>query len=90
VRVLPTCPSTPPSYQQTIAPIVNQRCVPCHHAGSTITKFDFSSYAVLYANRGSVLNQVYACVMPPEDAGQLSVDERTELLTWLVCDAPDN
>jgi hypothetical protein len=33
--------------------------------------------------------------MPPQDgggidAGLLSADERTELLTWLVCGAPNN
>jgi hypothetical protein len=95
-RVLPPCPPTPPSYQQTIAPIFQERCVPCHYAGSSIAKFDFSRYTVVRANRGSVLNQIYACLMPPEDAGglpdagQLGNTERTEVLTWLVCGAPNN
>jgi hypothetical protein len=47
VRLLPTCPATPPSYQQTVATIIQERCLPCHFAGSTITNLDFSSALAL-------------------------------------------
>ncbi len=34
--------------------------------------------------------QVYRCLMPPSDGSTpLSDDERTELLQWLVCGAPN-
>ena len=38
-----------------------------------------------------MLDQVYACAMPPSDAGvTLSLEEREALLGWLVCNAPNN
>ena len=89
-RRLPTCPATPPSYQQTVGPIISQKCVTCHYPGTTIAKGDFSTYANVYANRGSMLNQAYSCIMPPSSGPPLTADERTQLLTWFVCGAPNN
>jgi hypothetical protein len=37
-----------------------------------------------------MLVQVNACAMPPADAGPLSTIDRTALLGWLVCKAPEN
>jgi hypothetical protein len=89
-RTLPACSPTPPSYQQSVAPLIQRLCVPCHFPGNTLSSLDFSDYAGVHANYGAMLNQLYACNMPPSDAGQPSVDERELLLTWLVCRAPDN
>jgi hypothetical protein len=89
-RGLPSCPSYPPSFAQTVSVIFRQRCSYCHYAGSTIANFDFSTYGEIHANRGSVLSQVYSCNMPPPDNVPLSPTERTALLTWLECEAPNN
>jgi hypothetical protein len=90
VRNLPTCPATPPSYAQTVQPIIAKRCVSCHFAGSTLAREDLSTYAGVFANRGTVLDQVYGCIMPPSDALPLAADEKVTLMTWLVCGAPNN
>jgi hypothetical protein len=86
-----SCPANPPSYQADVAPIIAARCATCHSPGGAGSAFfDFTSYASVYAGRGSMLNAVYACNMPPKSAGQLAQSERETLLTWLVCGAPDN
>ena len=48
----------------------------------------FSAYDQVYSQRSQILNQVYACKMPPDGAEPLSPEERKTLLTWLVCGAP--
>jgi hypothetical protein len=87
---LPSCPPSIPSYAQTVAPILANRCEGCHFPGSTRARTDLSTYAGVFANRGTVLNQVYGCVMPPSTETQLSAEEKTTLMAWLVCGAPNN
>jgi hypothetical protein len=85
------CPTDVPSFAGTIAPLLERRCLGCHSPGGVVaTKFDFSTYQGVFSHRSAVLNQVYACHMPPADAGALVPEERAELLTWLVCHAPEN
>ena len=90
VRALPTCPPSPPGWSAMVQTIVEDRCVVCHHPGGADTTRDYTSYARVYAERGSVLNQVFACAMPPPGATPLAAAERTKLMTWLVCGAPDD
>jgi hypothetical protein len=95
VREDPTCSSTPPSYAKTIQPLVTNACVTCHYPESDLARSPLTSYADLQLVYGSALGQVSACLMPPPsgpDAGQvpLTAAERTALLTWLACGAPDN
>jgi hypothetical protein len=88
---LPTCPSTPPSYVNDVAPIIAKNCLACHgDGGSEVTSHDLRTYESLYPQRSAILDQVYACTMPPADAGPLPDDERLTLLTWLECRAPEN
>ena len=89
-RKLPSCPSQAPSYATQIQPIIQSSCVTCHYSGNPSSRFDFSTYSAVNANRGPMLTQVYSCAMPPPDAGALSSDEREALMTWLVCGAPNN
>jgi hypothetical protein len=89
-RHLPTCPKTPPSYQNDVAPIIVRECSACHYAGSNIAKGVFSTYAQLQAGRGSVLDEVYACKMPVAPVRPLTPSDRTALLTWIECGGPDN
>jgi hypothetical protein len=85
------CPSPPPSWSGQVQAIVDQSCGPCHLAGGVEQSvFDFSSYSGVSRSQGSMLVQVNACAMPPADAGPLSAIDRTALLGWLVCKAPEN
>ena len=85
------CPATPPSYAHDVAPVIERRCYPCHGPGGAQSALhDFSRYDVVHTQRRTVLNEVYACVMPPRDAAAPTSDERKTLLTWLTCGAPDN
>lgn len=96
-----SCPSPEPSYTTDIVPIIQGSCYPCHGPGGVEQqKFDYSTYAGVYAARSTILDQVYACLMPPvagvADAGveagapPLTTDARVKLLGWLVCGAPEN
>jgi uncharacterized membrane protein len=86
-----TCPSNVPSYQTNVSTIISQKCNQCHgDGGVAASKFEFTSYSNVYAARSSMLNQVYACRMPPADASALTPDERAAMLAWFVCHAPQN
>ena len=84
-----SCPSAVPSYAQTIAPVLTAKCVFCHQPGGPSVHY-LQTYSEVYALRGSVLDQVYACKMPQAGYPGLTSDERAALLAWLVCEAPDN
>jgi hypothetical protein len=85
------CPSPAPSWMNDVQGIVNHRCSPCHFPGGVeFPRVDFSSYAKVHQSFGSILNNVYACIMPPPDAAAPTPEERKALLAWLVCMAPDN
>jgi len=85
-----SCPSPAPSYQSTIAPLISAHCLTCHSPGGQEASFPFVTYQQVFAERSPMLNQVYACHMPPAGEPQLSAQERQELLSWLVCGAPNN
>jgi hypothetical protein len=84
------CPANPPSYQTDVAPMLAARCATCHSPGGAGSPFDFTTYDSVFANRSAILNQVYACNMPPKGAAGLDPAQRQTLLGWLVCGAPNN
>jgi uncharacterized membrane protein len=84
------CPSPAPSYSQTIAPLISNRCFPCHAPGGQEAVTPLTTYSEVFARRTSVLTQVYHCQMPLAGSPQITASERAALLAWLVCDAPDN
>jgi hypothetical protein len=96
----PGCPSVPatscspmPSYASRIEPLLQERCTPCHFSGGVEDSyFDFSSYANVSALRTQIRTEVSGCIMPPPTSasGQPTMDERTALLAWLACGAPNN
>jgi hypothetical protein len=85
-----SCPVGVPSYAADIAPVIHDRCAPCHSPGGSAGDRPLTSYAEVYARRGPVLNQTHACRMPPSGATAPTPDERAALLGWLVCGAPNN
>ncbi|GAC1351810.1 MAG: hypothetical protein NVS3B20_19950 [Polyangiales bacterium] len=85
-----SCPALVPSYRADVAPIVSTHCSKCHSPAGQAPDRLFTDYAHLFPFRGSVLNQVYTCRMPPSSEAPLTIAERATLLGWLVCKAPDN
>jgi hypothetical protein len=85
-----SCPATVPSYQATVSPIINLRCGSCHSPGGQEASRPLQTYSEVYSERSAVLNQVYACNMPPTTAARPTTQEREALLGWLVCGAPQN
>ena len=59
------CPSPVPSYKSTIDPIIGARCRACHSAGGQESSIPFTTHDQVFAQRSAMLNQVYACKMPP-------------------------
>jgi hypothetical protein len=84
-----SCPAGAAGYKASIAPIVAASCAPCHAPGGTSVHY-LQTYAEISALRGAVLDQVYACKMPPEGSLPLTAAQRDDLLGWLVCGAPDD
>jgi uncharacterized membrane protein len=84
------CATASPSYAEQTAVIIEQRCAVCHFAGNTRSSQVFASYADIFDQRRGMLTQIYSCRMPPEGAVQLMSGERSALLQWFVCGAPDN
>jgi hypothetical protein len=84
-----TCPSAVPSYTNDVAPIIQAHCVKCHSAGGVEYSRPLDTYAGVTAQTG-VLDQVYACRMPPAPEAPLTSAERAKLLGWIVCDSPRN
>jgi hypothetical protein len=85
----PSCPADAAGYAATIAPLLAGRCVSCHAPGGPSVHY-LQTYAEVSALAGPVLDQVYACKMPPEGSPPFTEAEREQLLGWLVCGAPDD
>lgn len=64
-KTLPTDCTTIPSYANDIAPLVAERCLPCHAAGGVASDRDLTTYANVEQLESTVLSQVYGCLMPP-------------------------
>jgi uncharacterized membrane protein len=85
-----SCPSPAPHFAADVQPVLQARCVRCHTSGGQAGEKPLTTWAEIFGRRSSVLNRVYACVMPPAAEPQLTEAERRTLLGWLVCGAPDD
>jgi hypothetical protein len=85
-----SCPTTVPSYQTDIAPILQSHCLGCHAPGGVEANKPLDSYSAVYGERSPVLTQVYGCLMPPAGSPAPTAAERQLLLSWLVCKSPNN
>ena len=83
------CDDGVPSYRDEVASILDQRCNACHYADNPQTSAVWTDYDAVYARRRTIQSRIYSCVMPPEEAPQLTPGERAVLLEWLVCGAPE-
>jgi len=84
------CPAASPSYAGEVKTMIEQRCAGCHFPGNTQSSKVFADYAGIHAERRGMLSQIYSCAMPPDNAVELSQEERRALLKWFVCGALDN
>lgn len=84
------CPESAPSYQDEIAPLVDDRCGGCHYQGNRNSRQTLETYADLHASVSVIEKEVYGCQMPPQGEPVLSPAERERFLQWLVCGAPNN
>lgn len=86
-----SCPASgAPSYGSDVAPLIAKYCMPCHNSTGSAADQPLFTYDDLYARRADVLDQLYQCIMPLSPAPDPTDTERVTILTWLVCDAPNN
>jgi len=83
-----SCPSNPPSYLNDVAPILSQACSSCHGPDGEESSVPLDTYQDVFQERTIVQVQIESCAMP--QGGSLSSAQRSTLLTWLACGAPDN
>lgn len=89
-QVIPptACPQPALRYPD-IAPIVQERCVPCHY-GMVDGPWPLLTYNHLADWYDVTAVFVGNCAMPPPDAGvPITTEERAALLTWLRCGFPE-
>jgi hypothetical protein len=87
------CDTPMPSYADAIAPLLDQACnSTCHAPG--VGPWPLNNYSDVLDWAPIIAGDIATCRMPPEDAGagnvQLMVAQRTAVVTWATCGAPDN
>ncbi|HTA88533.1 MAG TPA: hypothetical protein VK745_03125 [Polyangiaceae bacterium] len=76
------------SYNDNIGAIMNARCTPCHATGGVEASIILTDYGHVTGERMTIEAQLLTCAMPPDGSPQLTTDERTQILSWLSCGAP--
>jgi hypothetical protein len=70
---------------------VQKDCLACHSPSGEAADRDLTTYANISKLQSTTLLQVSHCLMPPAGANPgMTPAERTELVRWLVCGAPQN
>ena len=78
------CPDPAPHYPD-IQPIIQRTCVPCHN-GMVGGPWPLLQYSHVADWQDVIRAFVLDCSMPPPDAGvPMSDEERTAILTWILC-----
>jgi cytochrome c peroxidase len=87
-----SCPATAPSFAGDVAPVFARVCgAKCHAPNGIAANRPLVDYASIFALKDAVLNQVSVCNMPPADADPtLGEADRSTILAWIVCGAPNN
>jgi hypothetical protein len=85
----PTACPTPAPHYPDIAPIVRERCVPCHY-GAVLGPWPLTTYKHVADWYDIIPAALLDCSMPPPDAGvPMTNQERLAILTWLRCGFPE-
>jgi hypothetical protein len=85
-----SCPSTTPSYQTDVAPVIATYCTSCHAAGGQESDKPLDTYAGVSARQGDVENELAGCTMPPSGSAQPTSAQIQAVLDWIACGAPNN
>jgi hypothetical protein len=84
------CTAPAPSYAADVSPLITAHCVPCHMPGGMARDRPLLTHAQVFSRRGTVLDQIRRCKMPPPEQPPLTDAEANTLMNWFVCDAPNN
>jgi hypothetical protein len=84
------CPEPAPSFAHDVAPIFASICATCHTPGKQSGTIPLDNYSQIYSRRGTILNQIYTCLMPPVDGPPVTNDQLMTIVNWLICEAPEN
>ena len=81
------CPDPPPHYAD-VAPIFQSACVMCHN-GVPAGPWPLLQYSHVADWQDVIRANLLDCSMPPPDAGvPMTNEERTAILTWILCGFP--
>lgn len=78
-----------PTFQADIRPILQGRCIKCHGAGEKSASVNFEAITNDKSSARhrklwrKAVAQLEAGAMPPQDAPQLTAEEKQRLLTWM-------
>ena len=84
------CPEPPPRYPD-VAPIFEERCVPCHF-GAPGGPWPLRQYQQAADWFDLIRDHMITCTMPPVEylpALPMTNDERIAILTWILCGLPE-
>lgn len=85
----PTACAAPTVRWADVEPIFEQSCTPCH-SGAAGGPWPLSQWVDVAAWADSITPDLTNCTMPPLDGGvPMTSGERTAVLGWLACDAPE-
>jgi hypothetical protein len=90
VAIPAACPAQQPSYATDIAPILAAKCNTCHSGKSDGGPWPLTEYEYIVDWQSLVVADIEYCTMPPTGAPPLTSAEQDAILTWLVCNAPNN
>ena len=84
-----SCPATPPSFMNDVLPILNRDCnSTCH--GPNASQWELADYSDVSDWASLIQLDLTDCAMPPVDAGAYPTSDRTTVLGWIACGAPNN
>lgn len=79
------------SFSASVSVIIQTNCAfssGCHGSGSTNTGGPFTSYNLIFSKKDQIKAQVEAGIMP--QGGTLAAADKTALISWINCGAPNN
>lgn len=86
----PSSCSDSPTYEADVRELFARRCTSCHSAGGLAADRDLGSFAAVRRIGTTVLGQVQGCRMPPpESEAPLTLAERSLVVQWFACGAPE-